>query len=73
MIAEAFDLSGKVVKALFRTDAARVGVYEPPEVSPWDGTDQEGDLVLPGIYLYRVRLEADSGDEVRVGTVAVVY
>jgi hypothetical protein len=70
---QVLDLSGRAVKALFRTDAARVGVYESPEVVPWDGTDEHGEGVLPGIYLYRVRLEADSGEEVRMGTLGVVY
>jgi hypothetical protein len=70
---EVLDFSGKIIKTLFRTDAARVGVYESPEVTAWNGTDRDGEKVSPGIYLYRVRLEADSGDEVRMGTMGVVY
>jgi len=39
----------------------------------WDGRGLSGSRVPPGLYLYRVEVELDSGDEARVGTVAVAY
>ena len=45
------------------------------ESSPgrWDGTDDAGELVPPGLYLYRIEVELDRGDEVAVGVVGVAY
>ena len=39
----------------------------------WDGKDDDGDLVPPGIYIYQVIAETDEGDEVENGTVVVAY
>ncbi|HIE03727.1 MAG TPA: hypothetical protein EYP61_03090, partial [Candidatus Latescibacteria bacterium] len=39
----------------------------------WDGKGDDGELVLPGVYLYRVRVQADAGVEEKVGTITVVY
>ena len=39
----------------------------------WDGMDDRGLLVPPGLYLYELRVEADEGSERRWGSVGVVY
>ena len=39
---------------------------------PWDGRDDAGRLVVPGLYLLRVEIRADV-DDVWTGTVGVVY
>ena len=39
----------------------------------WDGKDEDGDLVPPGIYVYQVIAETDEGDVVEGGTVVVAY
>ena len=39
----------------------------------WRGTDVEGRVVAPGLYLYQVRVEADVGVEERAGVVQVIY
>ena len=39
----------------------------------WDGRDDAGEVVPPGLYLYRVEVELDHGDEVEVGAVGVAY
>lgn len=39
----------------------------------WYGLDDAGRLVLPGLYIYQIALEGDTGAFVRSGTVAVAY
>ncbi|MCD4696804.1 MAG: SBBP repeat-containing protein [Bacteroidales bacterium] len=45
-----YDLSGKMVKSLVK------GFKEAGHYSrTWDGTDNQGKLVVPGIYVYKIR------------------
>ena len=75
-----FDLSGVEMRRL-QTELLGAGAYGRAEddgderSSPgyWDGRDEEGALVPPGIYLYQVEIGLDAGDEVRRGVVSVVY
>ncbi len=39
----------------------------------WDGTDEDGDLVPPGVYLYQVVADTDDGEKIESGTVVVGY
>jgi flagellar hook assembly protein FlgD len=39
----------------------------------WDGTDEDGDLVPPGIYIYQVIADTDEGDVTEGGPVVVAY
>jgi flagellar hook assembly protein FlgD len=39
----------------------------------WDGTDDSGSSVSPGIYLYRIVAGTDRSDEVRLGVINVAY
>jgi hypothetical protein len=39
----------------------------------WDGRDEYGGLVAPGLYLYQVEVQADQGGERRQGVVGVGY
>lgn len=39
----------------------------------WDGLDDAGDLVAPGIYLYRVVADLEPTDAVSVGVIGVAY
>ena len=39
----------------------------------WDGRDEDGGLVAPGVYVARVRVETDQGDFERTRAVAVAY
>ena len=39
----------------------------------WDGRDQDGFTVPPGVYLYQVEVEADAGTSRRQGVVSVAY
>ena len=39
----------------------------------WDGTDEAGQVVVPGAYLYRVSVDGDDGIVTRQGVLGVVY
>ncbi|RKY73630.1 MAG: hypothetical protein DRQ24_02065 [Candidatus Latescibacterota bacterium] len=65
---EIYDLSGNRVKKLL-SQTVSTDYYE----LTWDGRDEHGKLVSPGIYLYRILLEGDAEKFVKTGTVAVVY
>jgi hypothetical protein len=39
----------------------------------WSGRDQGGELVPPGVYLYRIEIDAQAGGESLARTVSVVY
>ena len=39
----------------------------------WDGRNGAGQLVPPGVYIYRVLMDAAVGAQVRGGTVTVAY
>ena len=73
------DLSGRVIRQL---ESRLVGgqylrppVSRDPSGAPgyWDGRDEEGSIVPPGIYLVRVRAVLGREEEIRVRPVAVAY
>ena len=63
-----FDLAGRRVRQLYR-GADTSGQY----TRTWDGRGDGGSVVAPGIYLYRVQVDTDEGQEESSGLVAVVY
>ncbi len=64
---EIFELSGTPVRrGLAQSLSGRA-------VRVWDARRPSGDLVDPGVYLYRVRVDADAGQVERVGVVNVIY
>jgi hypothetical protein len=65
---EVFDLTGRLVRAVL-IDQAASGPYAPT----WDGLDDGGQLVVPGLYLIRVKVDVDEGTLTRVQPMAVAY
>ncbi len=63
-----YDLSGRLLAEIYRGND-KSGRYS----AKWDGTDAQGHLVPPGIYIFRLAIEADTGDKQVNGTLAVVY
>ena len=63
-----FDISGRRVQQLYRGQdrSGRYGRW-------WDGRDADGQVVGPGLYVYRVRVAADQGWEQRSGLIIVAY
>ena len=75
---EIHDLSGRRVASLGEAGLTAGTYFSDAFAGPgspgyWDGRDGAGALVPPGLYLYRVEVQLDTGDEVSVGTVAVAY
>ena len=64
----AYDLSGRLRKTIY-SGFDSSGRFQ----RAWDGTDQSGVRVGPGIYLVRVEVDADSGLESETEIVPVVY
>ena len=65
---EIFDLSGRLVHIIGPEDY-RAGSVE----LTWDGRDGNGDLLSPGIYLYRLRAGAERADGGQMGALSLVY
>jgi len=63
-----FDLGGRRVLRVLDGVAAS-GLY----TRDWNGRDEQGELVPPGIYMVRVELDTDGGIETINRVVAVVY
>ena len=65
---EVWDLSGRRVAQVY-SGVDGIGDYE----RVWDGRDQGGRLVSPGIYLYRVFVDADREKVEKVGLLHAAY
>jgi len=73
LVLKIYDLSGRQVRALWK-DSVVLGLFgERPGDPAWDGRDDGGNRVAPGVYLYRVTLETDEDARTRAGTVVVAY
>lgn len=66
--ASIYDLSGRLVRDLYSgTDVS--GIY----ALDWNGLDNSGRLVAPGLYISRISVDADRGAGDLVALIAVVY
>ncbi len=64
---EIFDLSGRLLRQ-------QEGLHESGRFSfSWNGRDDQQDLVVPGLYMYRIVVKAKNGGDQQTGTIAVVY
>ena len=68
MTIEIRDLAGRLVRQVY-TGEDRIGHYE----RQWDGTDDAGELVPPGVYVYRASVDTDKDRVDKVGTIHVAY
>ena len=64
-----YDLSGRRVRVLFDGEEAN-GRYTD---KVWDGRDDQGQVVPPGLYVARVFVAGDSGDAEQSRVVGVAY
>jgi len=71
--------ASEVTVAVYALDGRRVWQARPGTQSAgrhsvrWDGRDEAGQSVPPGVYMARVEVATDKGSEVIVRSVAVVY
>jgi hypothetical protein len=65
---EIYDLSGRLVRRGYAGQD-----LSGSHLRLWDGFGFDGGRVLPGIYLYRIRLEAGAKKTARQGLVHVIY
>jgi len=59
----------------FIPDAEKLGAASDAMNLPgyWDGKDEDGDLVPPGVYIFQVIADTDDGEKIESGTVVVAY
>ena len=63
-----FDLSGRSLRVIHDGQQPSGGLR-----FSWDGRDESGAQVPPGLYVYRLSVESEKGGDQRAGTIAVVY
>jgi hypothetical protein len=63
-----YDLRGRRIGEVFR-GPARSGQFH----TAWDGRDQAGVLLDPGIYILRLEVETDRGIKARERIVSLAY
>ena len=63
-----FDLAGQQVRQIYQGENS-----SGQHAQLWDGLGEDDRVVAPGIYLYRVQVDTDAGQEERNGLVAVVF
>ncbi|NUN07698.1 MAG: gliding motility-associated C-terminal domain-containing protein [Ignavibacteriaceae bacterium] len=67
-----FDLNGRMVKDLLESETKAYAFISDNGVL-WDGNDDNGRKVRPGVYLYQIHLDSDNGGETVTKTVVVAY
>ena len=74
ILVDIFDLAGRRVRRLFDREGEN-GVYDSVRFAElrWDGTDEQGQRVTPGIYLVRLEVEGDARSGTSVRAIGVVY
>jgi len=64
-----YDLSGRLVRTVFSGNELN-GRYDNKS---WDGRDDQGNLVPPGLYILQIVIEGDSQQDEQSRTVGVAY
>ncbi len=67
-----YDMNGRLVRDLYDSyDKAFAFISD--NAIPWDGRDNSGAVVRPGVYLYQIYVDSDNGGETATKTVVVAY
>ena len=63
-----YDVSGRQIRSIetVRSSAGNIDLR-------WDGLDRNGQLVPPGLYMYRINIGSDDSKDVHSGILSVVY
>lgn len=68
VVVNLFDLTGRLIHQV-GNDLTGSGSFE----MAWDGRDDSGVIVSPGIYMYQVELDVDGGSKMATGIISVAY
>lgn len=67
-----YDLTGRKIRDLFDTHTVAAAFVSDNSIL-WDGKDNNGKIVRPGIYIYQIKINSDNGGENVTQTVVVAY
>jgi hypothetical protein len=67
-----YDLTGRLIKDLYDGKTSASAFIADKGIT-WDGRDNSGKIVRPGLYLYQVLIDSDNGGENITKTIAVTY
>lgn len=67
-----FDLTGRLVRELYSANS-RAFAYISDNAIAWDGRDDNGKIVRPGLYVFQIKVDSDNGGEFVSKTVVVSY
>ena len=65
---EIYDIAGHRVHTAFAADL-EIGPVE----FVWAGRSKDGSLLLPGTYVWVLRVQSDAFEEVHSGSIAIAY
>lgn len=67
-----YDLTGRVVRNLYDQRTGSFAFIAEDAIE-WDGRDDNGKIVRPGVYIYQIFVNSDNGGEYLTRTVVVSY
>ncbi len=67
-----YDLTGRRIRDLFDTHTVAAAFVSDNSIK-WDGRDNSGKMVRPGIYIYQIKIDSDNGGQNVTKTVVVAY
>lgn len=67
-----YDLTGRLIKDLFDSKTGAYAFISDNGIT-WDGRDNDGKTVRPGLYLFQIMVDSDNGGEDITKTIVVSY
>lgn len=67
-----YDLTGRMIRNLY-SESSRAFAFISDNAIEWDGRDEYGKIVRPGLYIYQIKVDSDNGGEFVSKTVVVSY
>lgn len=67
-----YDLTGRVIRDLYNSKTGAFAFIADNGIT-WDGRDNNGKIVRPGLYLFQIVVNTDNGGENITKTVVVAY
>lgn len=67
-----YDLTGRLIRDLYDSKTGAFAFISDNGI-PWDGKDNDGKIVRPGLYLYQIIIDSDNGGENITKTIVVSY